>query len=179
MVETSFGNMAAMPGLALIAIVGVSCSAMHQLGLWSVPSIGSFHGVSFGERLYEVETRYPGGQAETSPSGAQVWSLDEVNEEGVRFSRVLYEFAYHDGMQLVIANVEPPSFHALRQRLIDQLGTPSASTSDKVTGARLTWTTPGAEVAILDQTAMRLIIFGPDGATLRSDAVSGESGRFS
>jgi hypothetical protein len=147
-----------------------SCAAMHTLGLWSVPGIESFHGVSFGDTFYDVQVRYPGGSPETSPYGAQALRLNGIEEDGIHFESVIYEFAYRAGMQLVMASFDSSQTRAIHHWIVQEIGPPSRSGGPRAESSEMsTWTTLNGETVILDPQSHWLVILGPKGGPLRPD----------
>ena len=87
-------------------------SQAHAVLDWldlSRPHLTSFLGVRFGESIERVEREYPGGAVETSPYGADLYRVENVEADSVRYESVDYEFTENLGMQLAIATFSPRS----------------------------------------------------------------------
>ena len=154
----------------IVLMLTGSCAAMHKLGLWSAPGIESFHGVSFGETFYDVQMRYPAAAPETSPYGAQALRLSGVENDGIRYEAVIYEFAYKTGMQLVMASFNPTQAGAIHHWIAEEIVPPSLSGGSGAASSGIsTWTTLNGETVILNAQSHWLAILGPKGQPLRPD----------
>ena len=156
--------------LSVALMLASSCAALHKVGLWSAPGLSSFHDVAFGDSFRDTELRFPAAAVETSPYGAQSLRLDDIDNEGVRYQTVIYEFAYKAGMQLVMARFDPALTRAVRRWVVEQIGPPSRSSgSGGETSGISTWTTLEGQTVILNADSNWLAIIGPAGQELRPD----------
>ena len=154
----------------ILLTISSSCGAMHEVGLWRAPGIGSFHNVSFGDTFHDAELLYPGAARETSPYGAHSLRVDNIINEGIPYRTAVYEFAYKSGMQLVMAEFDPSRASAIHEWVDQQLGPPSRSGGpDSATSKISLWATPQGESVILNPQSHWLAIIGPEGQQLRSD----------
>jgi hypothetical protein len=148
--------------IVIAMMLASSCAALHGIGLWSAPGIGSFNGVSFGDGFRESQLRFPAAAVETSPYGAQSLRLNNVDNDGIGYRTVIYEFADKSGMQLVIAKFDPSRTDAVRHWIIDRVASVTPAHPAQASGVS-TWTTLDGEIVIL------LTIIGPKGLRLRPD----------
>lgn len=146
-----------------------SCAALHKIGLWSAPGIASFDGVEFGDTFVDAELRYPAAAVETSPYGAQSLRLDRVNNDGIIYQTIIYEFAYHDGMQLIMAEFAPSRTRAVHHWIVERIGPPSRSGANAQSSGITVWSTLEGETVILNADSHWLAIIGPKGERLRPD----------
>lgn len=143
---------------------------MHRIGLWAPEGIDSFAGVDFGDSYHDVQVRYPSGEPQTSPFGAQAYRLAHVEYDGVPFQSVIYEFVHGSGMQLVMARFAGRHSAVLYRSLRKQLGPPemasaSSNPADKSSG----WRLDDGTMISFDGHDGWLVILGPKGDVLRQD----------
>ncbi|MFZ0890250.1 MAG: hypothetical protein WA005_17560 [Candidatus Binataceae bacterium] len=156
--------------LFLLACLLGSCSA---IGPFSGPRrFGSFLDVRFGDSLLQVQMLHPRGNIETSPYGADDYTLKSVDAEGVHYEFASFEFSSGHGMQLVFARFSPESAGTVFERLRDNLGAPStggepADSSPQTTDAA--WRTSDETVVRFVGPRRYLIIVGPYGKSLEPD----------
>ncbi|MGH7934667.1 MAG: hypothetical protein ACREQN_16110 [Candidatus Binataceae bacterium] len=163
-----------MSTLALMAALAMfgGCATMHHLGLWSDGGFDSFHGVSFGDSYYDVRTRFPGAQPQTSPYGAEALLLSNIGDAGVHYDSVVYEFTYRGGMQLVMARFSASSTATLYNELLQAFGRPGeggATASMPPCKSHLQWQFRGGETVSFNGPERRLILLGPGGKPLKQD----------
>jgi hypothetical protein len=154
----------------LAAMLASSCAALHKIGLWSAPGIGSFHGVGFGDGFRDTELRYPAAVVETSPYGARSLRLDDIDNDGIIYQTIIYEFAYKAGMQLVMAEFDASRTRAVHGWIVEQVGAPMRSGGPRAEASGISiWTTLDRKTVILNADSHWLAIIGPKGERLRPD----------
>jgi hypothetical protein len=78
---------AALAGALSLAISG--CSLMQRTGIWGPLGPDGFYNVHFGDSFTDVRMRYPAGEAQSSPLGANSYRLRDVVDRGVRYDPVI------------------------------------------------------------------------------------------
>ena len=132
----------------------------------------SFLGVHFGDRLDQLEARFPAGARETSPYGAPSYKLQKVSSGAVDYKDVIYEFDEKAGMQLVIAHFTPSSAAAAYQELQNTLGPPTSTGSinvSDISAVDATWQLGNSVSVNFNGAFNRLSLIGPSGTPLMKD----------
>ena len=160
---------AALAALVMAMAIG-ACATLQSAGIWTPLAPDGFHDVLFGDSLTDVQMRYPAGEPQTSPLGANSYRLRGVVDRGVIYDPVIYEFTDGGGMQLVIAHFGAASAAAILADLRGDMG-PGAIEPSSTPGAppALTWSLRGGEIVRLEGPPGRLIIMSSGGRTLKQD----------
>ena len=130
----------------------------------------SFLGVSFGDSLADVRTRYPSGTSEASPLGYPAYHLEELASDGIKYPDVVYEFSGEHGMQVVIARFTPSADDAVLERLRRLLGEPTQHTltiDQKM--AEAVWRPQGGEEVRYDRYRHLLSVVGTENGKFKDD----------
>jgi len=165
-----YHRLARPTALFLLACLLGSCSAIGPFG--GARRFGSFLDVRFGDSLFRVQMLHPGGNIETSPYGADAYTLKDVDAQGVHYEFATFEFSSAHGMQLVFARFSPESADTVFKRLSDNLGAPSTggepadSSPDTIDAA---WGTSDETMVRFVGPRRYLIIVGPYGKSLEPD----------
>jgi hypothetical protein len=157
------------------AIVSVQKKVQGILGQ---PNVTSFLDVRFGDSLYRVQNRFPNGSLETAPYGADTYRINNIEVDGIRYSRIKYEFTTYSGMQLVMAWFTPDSSGMVLEKLVSAVGPPTEQNSAKGSAPADTqaiWQLPHGERVIYDGPKRFVAVVGPGGGPLKQDAVENES----
>ena len=147
-------------------------------GLLGQPNVTSFLDVRFGDSLYRVQNRFPNGSLETAPYGADTYRLENIEVDGVRYSRVKYEFTSYSGMQLVMAWFTPDSSEQVLEKLIAAIGAPTEQDSAKGSApadTRAMWRLPHGERVVFDGPKRFVAVLGPGGGPLKQDEAENEA----
>lgn len=167
--------------MAITAAVGLagcaSANPPYNLSSWfnlGRPNLTSFLGVRFGASPDRVRRQLPDGMDETSPLGASAWRVNNVESGGVRYSRVIFEFADGMGMQLAVAEYRPQDGAAVLSELTRALGQPTSQRAVASTsGTRALvaiWELPHRERITVDGGRHQVEMLGPGSFALRHDA---------
>jgi hypothetical protein len=169
---------------AMLATVGAAialaaCSAVTVPTVPSVtkilklePNLTSFLDVRFGDSLYRVQTRFPSGVMQTAPSGADVYRIDKIEVDSIRYTQVDYEFTSQMGMQLVVARFTPDSAGQVLEKLVQAVGPPTQQSNpggSDPAGARASWQLAHGERVIFDGPKRFVAVIGPGGGSLKLD----------
>ena len=167
--------------IALAAAMALAACAANPLPV-SVPSITkllklepnltSFLDVRFGDSLNRVQTRFQSGVMQTSPSGADIYRIDNIEVDSIRYVQVDYEFTSQMGMQLVIARFTPDSAGKVLEELVQAVGPPSKQsnpTGSDPANARASWDLVHGERVIFDGPKRFVAVIGPGGGSLKVD----------
>src|SRR5271168_2905434 len=166
-----------------IACAGCSTSApaptMPKIGeLLGKPNLTSFLDVRFGDSLYRVQNRFPNGNIETAPYGADTYRINDIEVDSIRYHQVKYEFTTYSGMQLVMAWFTPDSSEQVLAKLTAVVGPPSQKKTGSGTTAANTqamWELPHGERVVFDGPQHFVAVLGPGGGPLKQDAIEDES----
>ena len=159
-----------MPALLFLACFLGACSVVGPLS--GERRFGSFLDVRFGDSLSQVQMLRPRGSVETSPYGADAYTLKAVDAEGVHYEFATFEFTSQQGMQLVFARFSPMSADTIFQRLRDNLGQPTtgaAPADSSPQTAQAVWRTQDGATVRFVGAQRYLIIVGPYGKSLEPD----------
>lgn len=154
----------------LLACLLGACSVMGPFS--GGPRLGSFLDVRLGDSLYQVQMLQPRGNIETSPYGADSYSLRGVDAGGVHYEFATFEFTSAHGMQLVFARFSPESAGIVFGRLRENLGPPSSggeSADSSPETIEAVWRTSDDTVVRFVGPRRYLIIVGPYGKSLEPD----------
>jgi hypothetical protein len=136
------------------------------------PNLTSFLDVRFGDSLYRVQTRFPSGVMQTSPSGADIYRIDKIEVDSIHYEQVDYEFTSQMGMQLVVARFTPDSAGKVLEQLVRAVGPPTQQTNPNGSdpaGARASWQLAHGERVIFDGPKRFVAVIGPGGGSLKLD----------
>jgi hypothetical protein len=152
---------------------------MPKIADWlGKPNLTSFLDVRFGDSLYRVQNRFPNGNIETAPYGADTYRINNIEVDSIRYQQVKYEFTTYSGMQLVMAWFTPDSSDEVLAKLVAVVGPPSDQKTAKGTSAANTqakWQLPHGERVIFDGPQRFVAVLGPGGGPLKQDAIEDES----
>ncbi len=144
----------------------------RALSFGAQPNLTSFLNVNFGDSLYNVQTRLPSGFMETGPYGADVYRIDNIEVDSIRYSQVNYEFTTHSGMQLVTAWFTPDSSAKVLEKLVQAVGPPNRQSRDKGSPAgavEASWELPHGERVVFNGPKLFVVVLGPGGSSLKHD----------
>lgn len=126
--------------------------------------------VGFGSSLSQTEMLHPLGSRETSPYGADAYTLTNAGAGAVKYESVIFEFTHDHGMQMVLARFAPGSADLLLEELHKTLGTPNSSNESATPEqSEASWDTAGGVRVNFIGPRRRLIMLGPYGKSLQSD----------
>ena len=147
-----------------------ACAAVSTLGPGGNRDIASFRDVRFGRPLPQTELLYPLGDPETSPYGADAYTLRNVEVDGAKYESVVFEFTHDHGMQMVFARFATGSGDAILEQLRKNLGSPVESVAGDLPDQReVTWKTASGVKISFDGPGRHLILIGPYGDSLEPD----------
>jgi len=147
-------------------------------GFLGQPNLTSFLGVRFGDSLYRVQNRFPSGDVETAPYGADTYRINNIEVDSIRYQQVKYEFTTYSGMQLVMAWFTPDSSGKVLEKLIEAVGPPTDQKSVKGSApadTQAAWRLPHGERVIFDGPKRFVAVLGPGGSPLKTDAAENEA----
>jgi hypothetical protein len=175
-------------GRAMLVGMTLACAACStsspglamakMLGLAGPPNLTSFLDVRFGDSLYRVQNRFPSGEMQTAPYGADTYRINNIEVDSIRYEQVKYEFTAYSGMQLVMAWFTPDSGGKVLQKLVQAVGPPSEQNSSKGSAPADTqayWQLPHGERVIYDGPKRFVAVLGPGGGPLKQDAAENEA----
>jgi hypothetical protein len=164
---------------ASLAIAATACAPNsapltlpRALSFGAKPNLISVLDVNIGDSLYSVQTRFPSGFMETGPYGADVYRIDNIEVDSIRYSQINYEFTTHSGMQLVIARFTKDSSAKVFEKLVRTVGPPSQQTHDKGNPAEVveaSWDLPHGERVVFNSPKLFVVVLGPGGSSLKHD----------
>jgi hypothetical protein len=155
--------------ILFLALCLGACARLLAFAPTGGHDVNSFVGVRFGRTLQQVEIAHPLGSRETSPYGADAYTLTNVEAGGVKYESVTYEFTADRGMQIVLARSAPGYEDPIVQQLRKTLGPPDKSDGNGAVQNPVTWNTASGARVSFDRSARRLILIGPYGKSLESD----------
>jgi hypothetical protein len=179
--------LAAIAAAVLLLVALASCGAplpAPKVPRWLVPgpNLTSFIGVRFGESPTRVHLRYPRGEVETSPNGAQAYRLKGIQVGTINYETVLFEFTSEAGMQLAIARFAPDSTGEVLKHLEAAFGPPDVirrGQASRASDLDASWELTRGERITFDGPARVVVLLGPGGGPLRRDVQPQlESGRL-
>ncbi|MGH7864089.1 MAG: hypothetical protein ACREQB_03810 [Candidatus Binataceae bacterium] len=169
-----FSSLFAVVALATLAAgCGILFPAIRTPA-WLIPgpNLTSFIGVRFGEPMFRMHLRYPGGEIETSPNGADAYRLRSVKVGSIDYETVLFEFSSDAGMQLAFAKFAPASFNEVLAHLKLSFGEPDVLRQGQAGGSQhleAVWNLPRGERISFNGAQRIVVLLGPAGAGLRRD----------
>jgi hypothetical protein len=146
-----------------------ACARLSAFAPAGSRDVNSFMGVHFGRTLPQAEMVHPLGSRETSPYGADAYTLTNVDAGGVKYESVTYEFTSDHGMQIVLARFAPGYEGPIIEQLRKTLGPPGKSDGSGSGQNQTTWNTASGARVSFDASARRLILIGPYGKPLEPD----------
>ena len=148
------------------------------LGLSGPPNLTSFLGVRFGDSIYRVQNHLKSGTVETGLYGADVYRINNIEVDSIRYKQVKYEFTTSSGMQLVMAWFTPDSEGKVLEKLVEAVGQPTQQDSTKGSAPADTvaaWQLPHGERISFNGPKRFVAVLGPGAGPLRHDATENES----
>lgn len=155
--------------ILLLACCLAACARLSAFAPVGSHDVNSFMDVPFGRTLPQAEMVHPLGSRETSPYGADAYTLTNVDAGGVKYESVTYEFTSDHGMQIVLARFAPGYDGPILEQLRKTLGPPDKSDGSASGQNQATWNTASGVRVSLDASARRLILIGPYGKPLEPD----------
>ena len=162
--RTWLHRVAGLAPVAAVAACLISCAALEGLNPWAGPH--SFVGVAFGDSPSEVERLYPQAQPATSPYGAEMLTVSDLESAGLRFHQVVFEFSVVHGMQVAAASFDPSAAEPLYLKLCKAFGEPPGAQSRPI---RAHWQIADGTSVSIDSARGRMFFIGPYGGGLRSE----------
>ncbi|HYB91445.1 MAG TPA: hypothetical protein VEC38_10400 [Candidatus Binataceae bacterium] len=170
--------------VALAALAGCFVPPAQNVPAWlglSQPELTSFLGVRFGESLARVEREHPGGAIDTSPYGADLYRIENVQADSAGYESVDYEFTKNLGMQAAIATFSHTASGDVLRSMEAALGAPGVLRPRSAAGPdtlEASWEMPHGAKAMFLGPARKVVMLGPAGSSLRNDIALQASARL-